>query len=287
VDLFHATDYVLPRLSKIRSVYTLYDLTFLLFPRMHTPLNRWFLTWMVPRSLKAAGAVIVISEHSRRDLLNRYKVDQDRLNVIYLGVNHRFQPASTGACTAVRSKYHLPGRYLLSVGTLEPRKNFNTLLHVLLRLQKMGINTPLVLAGRKGWRFESFFQQLHRLGLTGQVLLLDYVDEADLPALYSAADLFVFPSLYEGFGLPVLEAMACGTPVVSSNAASLPEVCGEAARLVDPLDVEGWAEAIVSILADPARMEGMRGLGFHQAERFTWEKTAAGTLKVYRQAAGV
>jgi glycosyltransferase involved in cell wall biosynthesis len=268
-------------------VYTLYDLTFLLFPRMHTPLNRWFLSWMVPRSLKAADAVILISKQSRQDLLTRFRLDEDRLKVIYLGVNQAFKPATTRACEAVRKKYHLPGRYLLSVGTLEPRKNFSTLLHVLLRLQKMGLTVPLVLAGRKGWRYESFFKQLYRLGLAGQVLLLDYVAEADLPALYSAADLFVFPSLYEGFGLPILEAMACGAPVVSSNAASLPEVCGEAAWLVDPLDAEGWAEAIASLLADPARKEAIRSLGFRQAERFTWDRTAAETLKVYRQAAGV
>jgi glycosyltransferase involved in cell wall biosynthesis len=242
---------------------------------------------MVPRSIKAAGAVILISEHSRRDLLTRFRLEEDRLKVIYLGVNQGFKPASTGACSEVRKKYQLPRRYLLSVGTLEPRKNFCTLLHVLLRLQKMGLNMPLVLAGRKGWLYESFLKQLHQLGLAGQVLLLDFVAEADLPALYSAADLFVFPSLYEGFGLPVLEAMACGAPVVCSNAASLPEVCGEAAWLVDPLAVESWAEAIASILADPARQEDMRGQGFRQAERFTWERTAAETLEVYRQAGEV
>jgi glycosyltransferase involved in cell wall biosynthesis len=203
--------------------------------------------------------------------------------VIQLGVNPRFRPASLEACAAVRSQFHLPDHFILSVGTLEPRKNYATLLHTLFRLQKKGSHLKLVLAGKKGWLFQNFFQQLHQLGLQDRVLLLDFVPEEDLPALYSAADLFVFPSLYEGFGLPVLEAMACGTPVVCSNAASLPEVCGKAAWLVDPMDVEGWADAIETILADRARGQEMRGLGFQQAKRFTWEKAAEETLKIYRR----
>ena len=206
--------------------------------------------------------------------------------VIYLGVNRLFQPASTGACAAVRRKYHLPERYLLSVGTLEPRKNFNILLHVLLRLQKMGLNTQLVLAGRKGWLFESFFQQLHRLGLAGQVLFLDYVDEADLPALYSAADLFVFPSLYEvsasRFWKPwpaacrwFLRTPPAYQSVRRGRLAGRPPGCR---RL-------GGSHCLDSRRA--GAHGGMRGLGFRQAERFTWEKTAAETFKVYLQAAKV
>ena len=189
-------------------------------------------------------------------------------------MNRLFQPASTGACAAVRRKYHLLERYLLSVGTLEPRKNFNILLHVLLRLQKMGLNTQLVLAGRKGWLFESFFQQLHRLGLAGQVLFLDYVDEVDLPALYSAADLFVFPSFTRfrppGSGSHGLrraggffERRQLTRGVRRGRLAGRPPGCR---RL-------GGSHCLDSRRA--GAHGGMRGLGFRQAERFTWEKTAA------------
>jgi Glycosyltransferase len=249
VDLFHATEHLLPRFSSVRTVFTLHDLIFLFYPEAHKPLNRWFLTLMMPRFLRAADAVIAVSECTKRDAMRLYGLDEAKIRVIYEGVSPRFRPASPEAIAAVRARYNLPECFILYVGTIEPRKNLTALLeafHHLLATHDL----RLVIVGKKGWLYEGFFRRLRELGLEDRVIFTGYVPDEDLPAIYSAADLFVFPSLYEGFGLPVLEAMACGTPVVCSNTSSLPEVAGDAALLVDPTDVRALAGAIERVLTD-------------------------------------
>jgi glycosyltransferase involved in cell wall biosynthesis len=171
------------------------------------------------------------------------------------------------------------------VGTIEPRKNLSALLdaYALLRQHAVTDDTKLVMVGKKGWLYEPFFQHLHELGLEDQVIFPGYVADEELPALYGAAEVFVFPSLFEGFGLPVLEAMACGAPVVCSNATSLPEVAGDAALMVSPQDTAGLATAIQRVLADAELRAKLASLGMAQARRFTWEETARQTLAVYQQ----
>jgi glycosyltransferase involved in cell wall biosynthesis len=281
IDLFHGTDHLLPRLKRVRGVLTVYDLTYLLTDT-HTTLNRRFLTLMMPRFLRAASAVIAISESTRRDMERHYPGSEHKTHVIYGGVAARFRPAPADEMVAVREKYRLPPRFILAVGTIEPRKNLVRLLEAYRGLLDRGVEIGLVIAGRKGWRYEDFFARLSDLHLIEKVTLLGPFPDADLPALYSAADVFAFPSLYEGFGLPVLEAMACGTPVVASNTSSIPEVAGGAGLLVAPHDAQALAEALERVLSDVELRAAMRGKGFAQAQRFTWERTAQATLDLYR-----
>jgi glycosyltransferase involved in cell wall biosynthesis len=282
IDLFHATDHLLPRLSRVKSVFTLHDLIFRLYPETHKPLNRWFLTLTMPRFLQAADAVITVSRHTATDAMRFYGLDEKKIHVIHEGVNPLFRPASTEAIARVRQKYALPDRFILSLGTIEPRKNLTALLDAYRTLRGAGSDVGLVFAGKKGWLYEGFFRRLRELGLEDEVVFTGFVDDADLPALYSAAELFVFPSLYEGFGLPVLEAMACGTAVISSNAASLPEVSGDAALLVDPTGVADLAGAIEEVLDNGVHREELEGKGPEQAAKFSWDKAAEQTLQVYR-----
>jgi glycosyltransferase involved in cell wall biosynthesis len=213
-----------------------------------------------------------------------YPASQADVHVVYGGVTGHFRPASADAVTAVRNKYRLPDRFILFVGTIEPRKNLTQLLDACRVLKDAGRAMPLVVAGRKGWRSEVFFDRLHQSGLAELTVLTGFVPDEDLPALYSAADVFVFPSLYEGFGLPVLEAMACGTPVITTNVSSLPEVAGPAAILVDPGDCRELAAAVQRLAADPALRREMSVKGTRQAGSFSWEGTARRTLQVYQDA---
>jgi glycosyltransferase involved in cell wall biosynthesis len=281
VDLFHATEHLLPRFSSVLTVFTLHDLIFLFHPETHKPLNRWFLTLMMPRFLRAADAVIAVSECTKRDAIRFYGIPEEKITVIYEGVNPRFRPASPEAIAAVRARYNLPEHFILYVGTIEPRKNLTALLeafHHLLATHDL----RLVFVGKKGWLYEGFFRRLRELGLEDRVIFTGYVPDEDLPAIYSAADLFVFPSLYEGFGLPVLEAMACGTPVVCSNTSCLPEVAGDAALLVDPADVRALAGAMERALTDEALRVTLRARVMGKARGFTWEQAAQKTLMVYQ-----
>jgi glycosyltransferase involved in cell wall biosynthesis len=282
-EIFHGTDHLLPRLAHTRSVFTLHDLTPLTFPAAHTQLNRRFLQVMLPHFLRDADLVITDSASTRRDALRLYRLPAERIRVVHLGVAARFQPASPEIQVQVRARYDLPDRFILSVGTLEPRKNLIALLDAYHALRAEGSTTSLVIAGGRGWRSEPFFDKLRALGLEDSVQLLGRVPDEDLPALYSLAEVFAFPSLYEGFGLPVLEAMACGTPVISSNTSSLPEVVGNAGLLLSPTDVVRWKEALAQITTDATMRAELRQRGLRQAAPFTWENTARQTYTIYQE----
>jgi len=282
-DVFIATDHVLPYLKQTLSVFILYDLTYLSFPATHLPLNRWFLRWMMPRFLRTADAVVTISESSRRDALNHYPFAGFKLHVIYGGVNPRFHRVTDPArLDALRRHYQLPDRFVLYVGTLEPRKNLPTLLQAFQQAALDGVQ--LVIAGKRGWLYGDTLAQIQNLGLTPKVRELGFVPEGDLPGLYTLAEVFAFPSLYEGFGLPVLEALACGTPVIASNTSSLPEVAGSAALLVPPDDVRGWANALIQVMQNPALRADLQKRGPSQAALFTWETAAQQMRMLYREA---
>ncbi len=281
VDLFHATDHLLPRLSRVKGVFTVHDLIFRFYPETHKPLNRWFLTFMMPRFLQAADGVIAVSECTKKDIVRLYGPDEGNIRVIYEGVNPHFRPEPTEVTAAARERYGLSERFILCVSTIEPRKNLTSLLEAYHVLRNQGTENKLVIVGKKGWLYESFFRRLRELGLENEVIFPGFVPDEDLPALYSAADLFVFPSLYEGFGLPVLEAMACGAPVVTSNTSSLPEVAGEAALLVDPTSVEELAGDMRRVLEKEELREELRAKGPKQAAKFRWENAARETLSVY------
>ncbi|MBI3941603.1 MAG: glycosyltransferase family 4 protein [Chloroflexi bacterium] len=282
IDLFHATEHLLPPLGKIPTVFTFHDAIYALFPAYHLPLNRLFLGLMMPRFLRRADAVIAVSESSKRDAVRLYRIAPDRIRVIYEGVDPLYRPVWDMAKLAeVCRKCALPSAFILFVGTIEPRKNLATLFEAYQQLRRAGYQQKLVVAGRQGWLHQSTFDRLKALGLEHEVIFAGYVASEDLPALYSLATVFAFPSLYEGFGLPPLEAMACGCPVLSSNTSSLPEVCGQAALLVPPTDVQALAQALARMLDDPGLRGDLRARGLAQAGRFTWERTARQTLEVY------
>lgn len=285
VTLFHATEHLLPVIPGARSIFTLHDAAYLLFPQHHLLQNRIFLTLMMPRFLRRAERVICVSAATRRDALRFYRLDPDKVVTIPEGVEPRFAPVTDpGRQEAVHQKYHLPARYILYVGTLEPRKNLVTLLEAYAALRARQPEVGLVLAGGKGWLYADTFERLRALGLEPHVTLTGYVPDDDLPALLSGAEVFAFPSVFEGFGLPPLEALACGAPVVCSNASSLPEVVGEAGLLLPPTDVRAWVEALEAVLTDPARRADLRARGLARARMFTWEAAARATLAVYHAA---
>jgi glycosyltransferase involved in cell wall biosynthesis len=285
VDIFHATDHLLPRFVRVKSVFTLHDLAFQVFPETHTRLNRSFLSVMMPRFLRAADAIITVSQWSKADAIRLYGIPEHKITVIYEGVHPRFLPPTADDVAAVRRTYNLPERFILYVGTIEPRKNLGVLVDAYALLRKQGVcsDVRLVIAGKMGWLYEPFLQHLRELGLQDEVLLPGFIADEDLPALYGAGGVFAFPSLFEGFGLPVLEAMACGAPVVCSNASSLPEVAGDAALLVDPHDTSSLAAAMQRVLTDAELRAKLSAQGIVQARRFTWEQAARQTAAVYRQ----
>jgi glycosyltransferase involved in cell wall biosynthesis len=281
--LFHATDHLLPYLAGIGKVFTLHDLTVSICPETHSPLNRWFSNAMVPRFMNYADAIIAVSESTKRDAIRIASIPGEKITVIPHGVNERFRPVPDTERLEVRARYGLPEHFLLTVGTIEPRKNLGMLLDVVKALGEEGKDVKLVVAGKKGWRSQPFFDQLRSLGLGGQVMLTGSIPENDLPALYSAADLFLFPSLYEGFGLPVLEAMACGVPVLCSDQSSLPEVAGDAAVLLPPHDMHAWMQTVKALLSNEALLAELAEKGLRRSQAFTWEKTAQLTWEVYER----
>jgi len=237
--------------------------------------------WL-PRLISTAHAVITISQCSKVDIVRYLPVALSKVHVIPEGVNANYRPALPTALAEIRTRYGLPEHFLLFVGSVEERKNLRRLLEACELLWRAGEHRPLVVAGARLRKHRGINETLTRLGLERRVVLTGYVPEADLPALYSAADLFVFPSLYEGFGLPPLEAMACGAPVGCSNSSSLPEVVGDAAVTVDPYDVEALAHAMHRVLSDANLRDELRAKGLARAAQFTWERTAQETMKVYQ-----
>jgi glycosyltransferase involved in cell wall biosynthesis len=285
VRMFHATEHLLPRIPGARTVFTLHDTAYLLFPQYHLPRNRIFLRHMMPRFLRQADRIIAVSENTRREALRSYDLDPEKIEVIPEGVDERFRPdVDEAEVDRVRRRYALPPRFVLSIGTIEPRKNLTTLLEAFVGVRERHPDVGLVIAGGKGWMVQPFFERLRALGLEGDAVLPGYVPDDDVPALLNAAEVFAFPSEFEGFGLPPLEAMACGVPVVSSNAASLPEVVGDAGIQLPPGDVRAWVRALDSLLGDPAARADLRVSGIARARRFSWSAAARQTLEVYRAA---
>jgi glycosyltransferase involved in cell wall biosynthesis len=277
-DVFHATEHLLPRLKHIRSVFTLHDLIFQFDPASHKPLNIAFLKTMMPRFLKHADAIIAVSESTKRDAIRLYGVPESKLHVIYEGVDPKFEPISVPQrLSDVRRKYNLPDRFSLHLGTIEPRKNLPLLFEAIKDSDK-----HLVVAGKLGWLTDPILAKVKELGLEDRVHFTGFIDDEDLPALISCASLVAMPSKYEGFGLPVLEAMACGIPVISSNTSSLPEVGGDAAMYAAPDDIRAWVELIDRAMDDEELRASMIDRGLQQAEKFRWSEAARQTAEIYQ-----
>ncbi|MDD5557806.1 MAG: glycosyltransferase family 1 protein [bacterium] len=286
VDLFHFTSFVARPVRRARVVATIHDCAFRRLPDCSEPRNAAFLAAHVPRTLERARLVLADSAFTAREITALYGYPAERIRVTPLGVDGRFRRRPAAEVEEARRRHGLPPAYILCVATIEPRKNIRTLLRAYALLREGGPAVPkLVLVGPDGWRDEGMKVEgaIDALGLRGEVIRRAYMPHTELPAVYSGSSLFVFPALYEGFGLPPLEAMACGVPVVCSDAASLPEVVGDAAVTVPPLDAERLAAAVRDLLGDAARRERMAARGLERARRFTWNETARRTLAAYRE----
>jgi glycosyltransferase involved in cell wall biosynthesis len=283
-DVLFVPAHVLPLIHPRRSVVTVHDLGYLHYPQAHRPADRRYLHWSTRWNARQATAVLADSEATKADLLAAYRVPAGKVRVVYLGfaLECGAQAERAGEAGAAPSR-----RYLLYVGTLQPRKNLARVIDAFAQIARRPelSGVQLVLAGKQGWLYDDLFAQAARLGLADRVQFPGYIADADLPALLSGALAFVFPSLYEGFGIPVLEAGACGVPVITSNTSSLPEVAGDAALLVDPHDVNAIADAMHRLVTDEALRRELAGRGRENVKRFSWEKCAAETLAVLEAAA--
>ena len=282
-DALFVPAHVLPLHHPAASVTTVHDLGYLHYPEAHRPADRRYLDWSTAWSARQSRAVIADSRATRDDLVRAYGIIPDRINVIYLGAQPGLAPVTdVSEIAQARARYGVGTRYLLYVGTLQPRKNLSRVVEAFGRLAGAGrlADVQLVLAGKKGWLYDNLFAQVDAAGLQGRVLFPGYVEDADLAPLMSGAIAFVFPSLYEGFGMPVLEAQACGAAVMTGKNSSLPEVAGDAALLVDPLDVDAIATAMQRLIDDDALRQELTQRGFENVKRFSWEKCARETLAV-------
>ncbi len=284
INLFHATDFVLPpTLPMTLKLLTVHDLSFARVPETASPRLKAYLDAVVPRSVSYADHILADSEATKRDLIDLYHTPEAKVTVLYSGVDRRYRRINDSAILeATHAKYGLSGlKYALSVGTVQPRKNYARVIEALATLRAKGHDLHYVIAGGKGWLNDELHRAIERTGMKPFLRLLGFVADEDLPALYNEARMLVMPSLYEGFGFPVLEAMACGTPVITSEISSLPEVAGEAALLVDPYDVDAIVEAMAALDDDNTLRARLTEAGFKQAARFSWERSVAQLSAIY------
>jgi glycosyltransferase involved in cell wall biosynthesis len=284
-DVIHSLAFVSPVLNPIPSVVTVYDLSFVHYPEMLPPTRRMYLRLFTRWSCRQARRVIAISESTARDLAQTFHLSPEKIDVAVPGVGDQYKPLPEADIAAFRQRKGLPEHFLLFVGTLEPRKNLPMLLRAYAQLPALDrAAAPLVLAGGKGWMYEEIYRTIEANNLGDTVYLPGYLPADELPLWYNAAAAFVYPSVFEGFGLPVVEAMACGTPVIVSNVSSLPEAAGDCGISLDPDDVNGWALALSDAIhnADWRADAGARGQA--RSAQFTWASTAAKTAASYRRA---
>ena len=275
-DVCHFPDFVMPPVWRARTVLTVHDLSFRRVPEAADPGLRRYLNKAVPRSVRQAELVLADSAATQRDLIGLMGARENKTAVLYSGVDQEFQPVRDRATLdAVRWRYRLPPRFILSLGTLQPRKNYRRLILAYDQLRRQSdFDWQLIIAGRPGWLYDDLGSLVAERGLRDLVHFVTNAADADLPALFSLADAFVLLSLYEGFGLPPLEAMACGTPVLVSNVSSLPEVVDEAGLQVDPLDIDAIAAALARLLRDSTLRQQLAKAGQQRAEHFTWQRAA-------------
>ena len=280
-------NYVLPPVCPCPGVATVHDLSYELFPEDAPPRDRLVLGLLLPLSVRRAAAIIAVSENTRRDLLRRFAVPDERVSVIYEAAPpHMQRVTDQDSIRQARQTYGLVQPYILAVGNLQPRKNLARLVEAYAVIRRQGVAAQLVITGQGRWRESELVRRVQEMGLTRDVVFTGYVPDSVLPVLYSGAAVFAYPSLYEGFGLPVLEAMTCGAPVVTSNVSSLPEVAGDAALLIDPRDVAALAGALCALLTRPELADDLRARGYKQAALFSWQKAAQQTLAVYDRVLG-
>jgi glycosyltransferase involved in cell wall biosynthesis len=280
-DLLFVPAHVLPPIRPRRSLVTIHDLGHLRFPEAYPPRQRLYHMWATQWNARQATRILADSEATRDDLVQFCKIQETKISVVYPAFDAQlYQPISDGTRIAeTRGRYHLDQEYVIAVGTIQPRKNYARLIEAISKLEDETVQ--LVIVGKKGWLCQETFARVAELKMESRVQFLDYVPAADMPALISGARVFAFPSLHEGFGLPILEAQACGTPVVCSITSSLPEAAGDGALLLDPYDVEALTAAVARLIRDEALRSKLIANGLRNLARFSWEKSAAQVLRVF------
>ncbi|KKR83712.1 MAG: Glycosyl transferase group 1 [Candidatus Daviesbacteria bacterium GW2011_GWA1_41_61] len=285
IDLYHSThSFIIPVILGNRTITTFLDASSILFAQTHSLKVKFLGRLLFSLAAKRTGKVLAISQSTKNDIIKIAKVNKDKISVIYCAVDDSYRPIPNESVKKILSKYNLPARYLLYNATLEPRKNPLRLIEAYYQLKtKHPKMKPLVMVGKKGWLYEEIFELVKKLRLGKDVIFTNWVPDEDLPALYSGALILVYPSLFEGFGLSLLKAFACGTPVVTSKISSMPEVSRGAAILVDPYDSGDIATAVWKVISNKKLADDLRKKGFERVKKFSWQRTARKTLEVYRQ----
>lgn len=280
LDILHCPAFPSPLFYKGKTVLTIHDATLWKYPETRSKGGEFYYSPLFPQAIRKSSRIITVSRNSKKDLIHYLNIPDNLITVIYEGIDDSFTKRNLQQSSEVKTKYNLPDRYILTVGTLEPRKNLDMLIKAFeIFLRKYDTDHKLVIVGRKGWHKSLNIAK----ELKSYVVLTGFVGEEHLPAIYRLADLFVFPSIYEGFGFPILEAMACQTPVITSNASSLPEIGGNACLYADPYNPSDFAEKISIILNDKSLYDDFIKKGRERIKRFSWRETAESTLKVYQE----
>ncbi|MDQ4077659.1 MAG: glycosyltransferase family 4 protein [Chloroflexota bacterium] len=288
VNVSHFTNSVAPLFVPGVSIVTIHDMTLWLFPQHHYRRRLLAMRPFIPLAARRAAAIVTVSHSAKEDIVRILGVPPEKVAVVYEAPPPAFRPLlCNDILDHIRQKYHLPSRFILYVGTIEPRKNLVRLLEAFALLrQRTSISHALLFVGSRGWKDEAVFAAVERFALDGAVAFINHVPTSDLVALYNLADALAFPSLYEGFGLPVVEAMACGTPVITSANGSLGEVAGDAAQFVEPTDVNSITDGLEQVLTSPTRQQELREHGLAHVSAFTWKATATHTRELYAAVAG-
>jgi len=286
-DVCHFTNSIAPLLAPCPIVITLHDMSLFAYGRLHPLKSRLAVRSIIPVVARRAAAIITVSQHAKREIVAVLQVSPEKVHVIYEAAAPQYRVITAAAeLERVRQRYHLQQPFVLYVGTIEPRKNLTRLVQAFAQAHRRNPEFELILVGQLGWQYESLLKAIEEAQLGSAVRRLGYVPNEDLPALYNLARLLAFPSLYEGFGLPIIEAMACGTPVLTSQGTALAEVAGEAALLIDPLEVAAMVEGLMCLLNTAPLRDELRERGLQRAAEFSWTRTAAETVKVYEAVTG-
>jgi glycosyltransferase involved in cell wall biosynthesis len=281
-DIFHSTNFIIPPKKEGKIIITIHDLYFMKYPENTELFGGRYFKRFLPSNINKVDKIIAVSRSTKRDIINILGVNEDKIEVIYEGVDNIFKPINDRVkVLKIKDRYSLPDKFILFVGSIEPRKNILSLIKSF-SLIRSKIEHKLVVVGSKGWGYKNIFDAIDSLNLRKSVMFTGYVPEYDLPYIYNASDLFVFPSFYEGFGLPVLEAMACGIPVIASNRSSIPEIIGDSGIVIDPDNIHELKDAMLNLLNNDELKKRLIDKGIKRASMFSWEKTAYNTLDLYK-----
>jgi hypothetical protein len=287
IDLYHGLHYTTPINKKTCTITTIHDTTFFLFPKKHTWLKRLYFKFFIKHSCFNSDHLITVSDNTKKDLIDLLNIDSKKITTTHLGVDDTFKPiVDVDKFEYIKFKYQLPDRFILYVGLIEPRKNLSSLVRAFSRYLtnlELPQDVHLIIAGRWGWESKELLTLVSELNISQKVHFPGYIDQNDLPFLYNMAKVFVYPSYYEGFGLPVLEAMACGTPVITSNVSSMPEFVGNGGILINPNDIDSLVDALRNTLTNNNLRNELSSNALIQSGKYSWKETARKTLAVYHR----